>query len=257
MKGNNSLKDARDFFNYALASLMILLISIVFFVVVMFIIASVIKDKTLAILVSFIITSPFFIISRIILAKKYHFREDVDKIEMNKSSIRRYPMILAPILSVSMFIIIFLWSIFLQMELAKTRSELEQIRAEAAPMLSEIEQYESVAKILANGETIRTLTIRDENTAASAKLVVSHGNKEAVLIINGLPALPPERLYRVWLIQKDKEEAVANFLPTNDQVYTVISVPEPFDHYTAIIVTIEKNSDSQFPSNEIVLMGTL
>jgi anti-sigma-K factor RskA len=82
--------------------------------------------------------------------------------------------------------------------------------------------------------------------------------RELYLTANGLPALPPDRHYQVWLFASgDRVDNLGTIVPgTNGEVRALLKAPNPFATYIALSLTAEPASGEPTPSTEEVLGGS-
>jgi hypothetical protein len=81
--------------------------------------------------------------------------------------------------------------------------------------------------------------------------------REVYLVADGLPALPPDRLYQVWLFTKGDQVVSPGMVSpgTNGEVRAFLETPDPFDTYIALSLTAEPVSGKHKPTSEEVLGG--
>jgi anti-sigma-K factor RskA len=81
--------------------------------------------------------------------------------------------------------------------------------------------------------------------------------REVYLVADGLPALPPDRLYQVWLFTKGNQVVSPGMVSpgTNGEVRALLETPDPFDTYIALSLTAEPVSGKHRPTSEEVLGG--
>lgn len=103
-----------------------------------------------------------------------------------------------------------------------------------------------------DGSPTRTLT--GETVAGTARLHVADG--AARLVVAGMPAPPPGRIYQVWLDHPDDRQAPQ---PT-DVLFSMskhgratVEVPSDLEDVSAVLVTDEPIGGSQVPTGEKVI----
>jgi anti-sigma-K factor RskA len=81
--------------------------------------------------------------------------------------------------------------------------------------------------------------------------------REVYLVADGLPALPPDQRYQVWLFTKgDQVVSPGTVTPgANGEVRALFETPDPFGTYIALSLTAEPVSGKRKPTSEEVLGG--
>jgi anti-sigma-K factor RskA len=98
----------------------------------------------------------------------------------------------------------------------------------------------------------------DAAPAAVGTLVISGDGEYGTLVVDGLPALDPDRQYQLWLI-RDGQRTSGGVFSVNPEGYGAlwISSPEPLSSYPAFGITIEPEGGSSGPTGDKVLGGSL
>ncbi len=76
----------------------------------------------------------------------------------------------------------------------------------------------------------------------------------AFLLVNGLPALPEDQEYQVWIIT-GKGPASAGIFSSTDSVEQLVNLPTDFFGADAVGVSVEPRGGSPQPTGDIVLLG--
>jgi anti-sigma-K factor RskA len=151
----------------------------------------------------------------------------------------------------------------LQSQLASTNTETSDLRAalaaqsaQTAQMQQQLGQFISLTPMLAEGEEI--CLIKNERGKASARCLARPGDNQAMMFVSGLPPLPAQQSYQLWLANDQEQAPLAVFNTQLDGTAPVRIVPNaPLDRYTEIMVTVENAGGGQTPSKQIVLDGQL
>jgi anti-sigma-K factor RskA len=98
----------------------------------------------------------------------------------------------------------------------------------------------------------------DLSSATTGVVFAQPTGRELYLIANGLPALPPDQRYQVWLFARgDRVVSLGTIAPgANGEVRALLEAPSPFDTYIALSLTAEPASGKRKPSSEEVLGGS-
>jgi hypothetical protein len=102
------------------------------------------------------------------------------------------------------------------------------------------------------GGTTRTLT--GQTVAGTARLHV--GNGAAKLVVDGLPAPPPGRIYQVWLDHPNDRQApqpTDALFSTSRHGHATVGVPSDLEDVSAVLVTDEPIGGSQIPTGKQVI----
>lgn len=113
-----------------------------------------------------------------------------------------------------------------------------------------------IASIIANAP-LYPLTDGDLTPPASGVLFADDGASRAVLLAEGLPPLPADQRYQVWLFTDDGERASGGlFTPdASGRAEILIETPQPLRAYAAVAVSAEPAGGSQTPTSPLALGG--
>jgi anti-sigma-K factor RskA len=110
------------------------------------------------------------------------------------------------------------------------------------------------APVLQTSMQVLVLEAADMNPLAEAILVLDREGKEGNLTVDGLPELPDNLQYQLWLIDGERRTDAGVFSVGEDGYGKLhIDVPEGLDTYTGLGVTIEPAGGSPGPTGEKVL----
>ncbi len=105
-------------------------------------------------------------------------------------------------------------------------------------------------------KTVRSLEQRIRNLAGGEDLALRRRISMALVVVDNLPQLPPDRVYQVWLIQAGEPNSAGTFVIDADgRARWVIHSPEPLSRYQAITITEEPVDGSLRPTTPTLLTG--
>jgi anti-sigma-K factor RskA len=121
----------------------------------------------------------------------------------------------------------------------------------------QVAQQASVFASLANAPAI---PLHADTSAPNAQGVVyaSSDGQIALLCVYGMPALPPDKAYQLWLIKDGKRDSGGVF-QVSEYGFGILMVRPtgPLDEYSAVGITIEPAGGSPAPTSPRVLGGSL
>jgi hypothetical protein len=79
----------------------------------------------------------------------------------------------------------------------------------------------------------------------------------ACLVVQGLPELPDDQVYQVWLVRGNQQSSGGTFEARNGKAWTFVDPDQPIAAYSELFVTIEPAGGSAAPAGARVLSGTL
>lgn len=147
---------------------------------------------------------------------------------------RRTPQIyaLAAVLLLALGLGQLAWNLTLQRSLQQTRAELNQTQSELATT-----RWQLVATQAGQQITGEMVYLRDR--------------QQAVLVVNGLPALQPNQVYEVWLINEGSAP-----VPQTVFLTSTTAIQANLDQYQKIAITIEPGPHgSAAPTSPPVAVG--
>ena len=110
--------------------------------------------------------------------------------------------------------------------------------------------------LVAESRAVRLVPTADA-AGASARLVPTADARRATLVAQGLPPLPPDRQYQLWLIKDGVRVSGGVFSVSPDgRAKVAVRAPMPLATYTGFGVTIEPAGGSPGPTGPRVLAGT-
>jgi anti-sigma-K factor RskA len=102
------------------------------------------------------------------------------------------------------------------------------------------------------GRTIAAQVDRARVPQGSASLVVPHGDKNAILRVNGLPEPAGNRVYEVWVMRGKQPMPVSIFNVTS-QGSGAAAIPEDLRKGDQVLVTREERGGSAAPTEQPVI----
>lgn len=134
---------------------------------------------------------------------------------------------------------------------------LGQTRGELATLQERLAQQQQVIELLRAPDT-RLVTFQSQTTPGTLRLLLDPDGRSAYVIAAGLPPLPADRTYQLWLI--DGNAPVSAGLLTVDAQGTAImriTSAQPLSRYRLAGVTIEPAGGSPQPTMQPILVATL
>ena len=106
-----------------------------------------------------------------------------------------------------------------------------------------------------NDEGTRTVSAQVDRTRipqGSASLVVPHGDKSAILRVNGLPEPVGNQVYEVWVMRDEQPMPVSLFNVTREGSGAA-AIPQDLRKGDFVLVTREKPGGSRAPTEQPVI----
>lgn len=93
---------------------------------------------------------------------------------------------------------------------------------------------------------------------AAGVVFAEPNGREVYLVANGLPVLPGDQRYQVWLFTTGNTQESAGLLPAaaDGDLEAVLQTPGPFASYVGIGLTAEPQAGSVAPTSDLVLGGS-
>ncbi len=140
----------------------------------------------------------------------------------------------------------------LQRELQSNRVALErswQTGQHAAGILG---------RAVEHGGAMTSLVGTEMAPAASGAFYYMPGDRDAVLVVNGLPQLEPGKVYQLWLVSDQERMSGGTFYLEDDGAgMLVVSAPAPMNKVQSLGITIEPRGGSTVPAGSRFMWGTL
>ena len=142
-------------------------------------------------------------------------------------------------------------------------NELTLARERESEVMSAVEghreaTYELIRMSSTPGTSVNTLLGTGPWSTARGVVMVSYTSNRGLLLVTDLPALPTDRIYRVWLI-RDGVKHSAGWFTVDPLGYgqTIIIPLAPFGQFDAMSITIEPRGGSGDPTGVNILEGDL
>jgi cell division protein FtsB len=148
-------------------------------------------------------------------------------------------------------------------------AQQQELDATQAKLNAQQEELDTVAGIMQRSKSrlvaIEPEEINPENTTNSTAgtLLFTPGQWQKVVVsIQNLPPLPPEQIYRMWLVLENEDILPCGEFNSNDrgQVFVQLNpskLPPKGVKATGIFVTIDSPSDPLEPEGQRILSGTI
>lgn len=106
------------------------------------------------------------------------------------------------------------------------------------------------------GGPVIALTPTEFAPGASGEMRLNRAGDAATLVVEGLPALPPDRQYQLWLVRGDERDTGAIFsVDPTGWAEVLVALPRAAADYERFGITIEPAGGSPRPTGEGVLRG--
>jgi len=79
----------------------------------------------------------------------------------------------------------------------------------------------------------------------------------ACLVAQGLPDLPADQVYQVWLVHGNDQSSGGTFDVHSGKAWTFVHADEPITSYSEMFVTVEPAGGNTWPGGPRVMSGTL
>jgi anti-sigma-K factor RskA len=109
-------------------------------------------------------------------------------------------------------------------------------------------------------ESATAYPLDDSDLPVSATGVVfaEPQGREVYLVANGLPALPNDQRYQVWLFTANDQQQSAGLVTVgaDGDLRAFLQTPAPFANYVGVALTAEPATGSTVPTSDLVLGGS-
>ncbi len=119
-------------------------------------------------------------------------------------------------------------------------------------------QDNSLSALVDESTTAYPLDDSDLPVSATGVLFAEPQGREVYLVANGLPALPRDQRYQVWLFTTDDQQLSAGLVTVgaDGDLRAFLETPAPFANYVGVGLTAEPESGSAIPTSDLVLGGS-
>lgn len=144
----------------------------------------------------------------------------------------------------------------LESQLALVQADKDRLQATNLALQQQLQEQARQLAVLTDPQQIITLAGTGEAPAANGAFF-RRGN-DALLILRGLPLLPPEQSYQLWLLPPAGAPLPADLISVTGPTAQTISVtiPPALSDLTGVGVSIEPAGGSQTPTTVVLLSTT-
>jgi Anti-sigma-K factor rskA len=147
-------------------------------------------------------------------------------------------------LALAAIVVLLAWNISLQRRLSTQSAQITANRASWQSMI-----------VLLNDPTVRWYDLA--GGTAKGHFWAAPQGKVACLVIQGLPALPSDKVYQVWLVERGEHTSGGVFEAREGNGWVLVRSNEPLADYDVVGVTIEPRGGSDGPTSPPVLQGQI
>ncbi len=147
------------------------------------------------------------------------------------------------------------WAASLQSQIATLSAQAQVAQDEREKAAS----YDAVVNVLASNQlAVRSLTPASASLQAKGTVWLDPSTGRGMIMMHGLPQLPPGRAWQLWFVRGDTRES-GGLLWTDrgGSGYTLIKVPTNLQSYDSIGITEEPATGSPWPTTPRVVGTTL
>src|SRR5215204_2514239 len=119
-------------------------------------------------------------------------------------------------------------------------------------------QDDPISTLVDDSATAYPLDDSDLPVSATGVVFAEPQGREVYLVANGLPALPQDERYQVWLFTTDDQQQSAGLVAVgaDGDVRAFLETPAPFANYVGVALTAEPATGSAVPTSDLVLGGS-
>jgi hypothetical protein len=119
-------------------------------------------------------------------------------------------------------------------------------------------QDDPISTLVDDSATAYPLDDSDLPVSATGVVFAEPQGREVYLVANGLPALPQDQRYQVWLFTTDDQQQSAGLVAVgaDGDVRAFLETPAPFATYVGVALTAEPATGSAVPTSDLVLGGS-
>ncbi len=131
-----------------------------------------------------------------------------------------------------------------------------QLQAQLRSQQAQVERQQQFIAAVAAGGPRLALSGTDQAPDASGEVVQPPGGAAPLLVVQGLPELPPHQEYQVWVI-RGGQPAGAGLLRPEGPTLPIIPLEHGLAGAQTVALTIEPRGGSPGPTGPIVMAGNL
>jgi anti-sigma-K factor RskA len=115
-----------------------------------------------------------------------------------------------------------------------------------------------ISTLVSDSATAFPLDDSDLPVSATGVVFAEPQGREVYLVANGLPALPRDQRYQVWLFTTDDQQQSAGLVTvgSDGDLRVLLETPAPFATYVGVALTAEPATGSAVPTSDLVLGGS-
>jgi anti-sigma-K factor RskA len=115
-----------------------------------------------------------------------------------------------------------------------------------------------ISTLMDDSATAYPLDDSDLPVSATGVVFAEPQGREVYLVANGLPALPNDQRYQVWLFTTDDRQQSAGLVAAeaDGDIRAFFETPDPFANYVGVALTAEPATGSAVPTSDLVLGGS-
>ena len=133
------------------------------------------------------------------------------------------------------------------------------LRPELADTLERVRAAGALGALVSgSGPTVFAMAGHGSLQGAAAKVTDLKADRIAVVEFNGMPGLPPGKVYELWLITSDGRADAAGVFVPDSSGHTVVVVDRSLQGYSVMAVTVEAGpSGVSSPTQQPAMTGNI
>lgn len=134
------------------------------------------------------------------------------------------------------------------------QSELNAMRSQVANANNFVGNNSSLVEFFNYKDiNVFNLTSADPNVKASAKVLLSFGEKEGLIQFRSMPALQAGQVFQLWMENKGQSYSLGTFQPVGSEYIKITSFPFlPKEQISGYKITVEQNASVTTPSASLI-----
>jgi anti-sigma-K factor RskA len=126
-----------------------------------------------------------------------------------------------------------------------------------AQMQTQVARDQQVTMFMAAPQTL-TRALEGADRRAHATIYMQPNNRQAVLVVTGMPRAAPGTTYQFWLAKPGVQVPSKTFDVSDDGLVILqIDAPVPVNQFDQVMITIEPAGGASSPSDKTVMTGAL
>jgi hypothetical protein len=141
-------------------------------------------------------------------------------------------------------------------ELSETSASLSSLMAERSRLRKDNDRLSAELNQLGDSRRSSEVAGKGSASGATARLFVGAEGKSGMVVLNGLPPVPEEKRYQLWITRdgSDVTEKVASFAALKDRAVRV-TIGAGSTPLRSMAVTVEPSTEVDAPTGEEVFAG--